>query len=185
MLRKLLLYCNYLRNKVVYRHIVQHGYNIIFAFKGSSIVLGRGVINSSFSSNMLGLYQRNIIVARHGGKITVKDGFGISGSTIYCTDSISIGANATIGANCKIVDNDFHSLNPKYRMKPGEHTHVRSKAIEIGDNCFIGMNSIILKGTVLGNNVIIGAGSVVSGVFPSDCIIAGNPAKVIKTNANA
>ena len=42
------------------------------------------------------------------------------------------------------------------------------------------MNSIILKGTVLGKNVVVGAGSVVHGIFPDNCIIAGNPAKVIK-----
>ena len=50
----------------------------------------------------------------------------------------------------------------------------------IGDDCFIGMNSIILKGTTLGNNVIVGAGSVVHGKFPDNVIIAGNPAKIVK-----
>lgn len=42
------------------------------------------------------------------------------------------------------------------------------------------MNSIILKGTVIGNNCVIGAGSVVHGKFEDNCVIAGNPAKVIK-----
>ena len=50
----------------------------------------------------------------------------------------------------------------------------------IGNDCFIGMNSIILKGTTLGNNVIVGAGSVVHGHFPDNVIIAGNPAKIVK-----
>lgn len=43
------------------------------------------------------------------------------------------------------------------------------------------MNSIILCGTQIGNNVIIGANSVVSGEYPDDCVIAGNPAKIICT----
>ena len=51
--------------------------------------------------------------------------------------------------------------------------------VTIGDNCFIGMNTVILKGTTIGNNTIIGAGSVVTGGYPSDCVLAGNPAKVI------
>lgn len=51
----------------------------------------------------------------------------------------------------------------------------------IGDNVFIGMNSVILMGTHIGDNVIIGAGSVVSGNVPSNCVIAGNPARVIRT----
>lgn len=51
----------------------------------------------------------------------------------------------------------------------------------IGDNVFIGMNSIILMGAHIGNNVIIGAGSVVSGKIPDNVVVAGNPAKVIRT----
>lgn len=52
--------------------------------------------------------------------------------------------------------------------------------VTIGDNCFIGMNTVILKGTTIGNNTIIGAGSVVTGgEYPSDCVLAGNPARVI------
>lgn len=51
----------------------------------------------------------------------------------------------------------------------------------IGNNVFIGMNSIILMGTKIGNNVIVGAGSVVSGEIPDNCVIAGNPAKIIRS----
>ncbi|WP_051199376.1 acyltransferase [Butyrivibrio fibrisolvens] len=51
----------------------------------------------------------------------------------------------------------------------------------IGDNVFIGMNSIILMGAHIGNNVIIGAGSVVSGTIPDNCVAAGNPCKVIRS----
>nr|WP_279310980.1 acyltransferase [Ruminococcus sp. D55t1_190419_H1] len=49
----------------------------------------------------------------------------------------------------------------------------------IGKNVFIGMNSIILMGSNIGDNVIIGAGSVVSGRIPSNTVCAGNPAKII------
>lgn len=42
------------------------------------------------------------------------------------------------------------------------------------------MNSIILKGIMIGNNVVVGAGSVVKGEFPDNCIVAGNPAQIIK-----
>lgn len=55
------------------------------------------------------------------------------------------------------------------------------KETYIGDNCFIGMNSIILMGTHIGNNCIVGAGSVVHGTFPDNVVIAGNPAKIICT----
>ncbi len=160
------------------------GFCVIFPFPKSSIKLGRGTINSSFTSNMLGLWQPSIIIARYGGSIEIGDNFGISGSTIYSTSSIKIGRNVLIGANVKIVDNDFHPLDvEKRRLAMNEIATIR-RPIEIGDDCFIGMNSIILKGTKLGNNVIVGAGSVVSGNFPDNCIIAGNPAKIIRVTKN-
>jgi acetyltransferase-like isoleucine patch superfamily enzyme len=54
-----------------------------------------------------------------------------------------------------------------------------SGKVKIGDNCFLGMNSTVLKGVTIGDNVIIGAGSVVNKDIPSNCVAAGNPAKVI------
>ena len=53
---------------------------------------------------------------------------------------------------------------------------------KIGDNCFIGVRTIILPGVSIGNEVIIGAGSVVTKNVPSNCIVAGNPAKIIRNN---
>lgn len=129
---------------------------------------------------MLGLYQRCIIVARYGGQITIGKDCGISGSTIYSWKSITIGSNTRVGANCKIIDNDFHPIELKYRHFGLNEEYARRSSIVIGNDCFIGMNSIILKGTVLGNNVVVGAGSVVHGKFPDNVVIAGNPAKIIK-----
>ena len=51
----------------------------------------------------------------------------------------------------------------------------------VGNNVFIGMHATILMGTHVGDNVIIGAGSVVSGFFEDNVVLAGNPAKVICT----
>ncbi len=180
MIRLIIFYLLYLKHKLFLHKVKLRGFCVIFSFPGCSINLGRGTINSSFTSNMLGLWQRTIMVARYGGKIEIGDGFGISGSTIYSTCSIKIGNNATIGANCKIIDNDFHPLDPDQRREGRNEECTKRAPITIGNDCFIGMNSIILKGTTLGNNVVVGAGSVVHGTFPDNCIIAGNPAKIIK-----
>lgn len=57
----------------------------------------------------------------------------------------------------------------------------RKKAdVYIGDNCFIGNYAVIMPGVKIGNEVIIGAGSIVTKDIPSNCIAAGNPARVIR-----
>ncbi|WP_276866657.1 DapH/DapD/GlmU-related protein [Bacteroides heparinolyticus] len=52
--------------------------------------------------------------------------------------------------------------------------------VRIGDNCFIGNGAILLPGITIGNEVIVGAGSVVTKDVPSNTIVAGNPARVIR-----
>lgn len=157
------------------------GWPFIFQFPGSKIEFGKEVtINSNFWSNLLGLYQRTIIISRYGGTIRIGDHVGMSGCTIYAWDSIEIGDNTIIGANVKIIDNDFHPLDPDARLQDNKDL-VSRKPVSIGKNVFIGMNSIILKGTSLGNNCVVGAGSVVSGKYPDNVIIAGNPAGIVRT----
>ena len=186
-IRKLGLYAKYWLAKVKYRHAVTfNGYTVCYAFSGSSIDFKSGpqktIINSDFVSNMVGLYQRSVIVARYGGRVSVGSGCGISGSTIYAMQEIVIGDNVLIGGNCKIIDNDFHPLPASLRVDQ-QVDDIKKRPISIGDGCFIGANSIILKGTILGKNCVVGAGSVVSGTFPDNVIIAGNPARIIKENA--
>lgn len=64
------------------------------------------------------------------------------------------------------------------------HDHSRSAwnlHTRIGSRCFIGNHSIILAGVFIGDEVIVGAGSVVTKDVPSHCIVAGNPARIIRT----
>ena len=90
---------------------------------------------------------------------------------------IEIGRNVQIARDVKMLTHDYSLSTVKAVY--GDVTGSCGK-IKIGDNCFIGMGAIILKGTTIGDNVIIGAGSVVcGGEFPSNCVIAGNPARVV------
>lgn len=164
------------------------GVPVIYNAKGASLEIGSDVvIKSSFLSNLVGLYQRTIIVTRASGAfIRIGDHVGISGATIYARKGISIGDNTCIGGNCKILDNDFHPIEMEERIRllqdknGGDSSLIPAKEIQIGKNCFIGCNTIILKGTHLGDGCVVGAGAVVSGNFESGCILAGNPARVIR-----
>lgn len=153
---------------------------IIVKSKKSNIIFGDSVtIKSSFLSNLIGLYQKSVIVSRTDeATIRVGNNVGISGATIYARSSIEIGDNCRIGANTKIMDNDFHPVDPYLRLE-SSNKNMDVKPIKIGKNVFIGCNSIVLKGVEIGDNTTIGAGSIVSGNIPSNCVAAGNPAKVL------
>jgi len=156
------------------------GIPVIIRTKGSRIALGANVtVNSGFLSNLIGLYQRTVIMARDGGVIEIGDGAGLSGATVYARRGIRIGAKTLVGANTKILDNDFHPVDPETRRAHSTKGTL-CKRIVIGENVLIGCNCLILKGTVIGDNTTIGAGSVVCGGIPANCVAAGNPAKVIR-----
>lgn len=177
-------------NKVTFgSHLTLKGMPIIFNKKGATLTIGDSVtIKSSVLSNLIGLYQRTVIVTRDANaSITIGNNVGISGATIYARKGIVIGDNTCIGGNTKIIDNDFHPIEWEARNRllqdkngGSETAFIPTKEIRIGKNCFIGCNAIILKGTVLGDGCVVGAGSVVSGTFDANSVIAGNPAKVIK-----
>lgn len=101
--------------------------------------------------------------------------------TIYARQGIYIEDDVTIGANTKIFDNDFHSLDPEERRND-IFDNLICKDVKIGKNVFVGCNCIILKGTEIGENSIVGAGSVVCGKFEANSVIAGNPARMIRNN---
>ena len=89
-----------------------------------------------------------------------------------------------IGEYCKITTGVYILAHDySYSVLRRVYNDVPKKAAltTIGDNCFIGINSIILMGSQIGNNVIIGAGSVVSGKIPDNEVWGGNPAKFICT----
>jgi acetyltransferase-like isoleucine patch superfamily enzyme len=168
--------------KVKYgKNLLLKGVPVIFNKHGATLSIGDNcVIKSSFLSNLVGLYSRTIIVTRTPeAEIVIGNNVGISGATIYARTSIHIGDNTNIGGNAKIIDNDFHPIEIEARLAD-DKSKIGTRPIVIGKNCFIGCNTIILKGTVLGDGCVVGAGAVVSGTFGDNCVIAGNPARVVK-----
>jgi acetyltransferase-like isoleucine patch superfamily enzyme len=90
------------------------------------------------------------------------------------TGHIYIGKGSWIAPNVGIITTN-HNVSDLSQ-------HLEGKDVRIGELCWIGMNSVILPGVELGSNTIVGAGSVVTKSFANgNCVIAGNPAKVIRT----
>ena len=102
----------------------------------------------------------------------------INGTMIFCMTSVKIGDNCMFGPGSKVVDNDAHrtSIDVTTRRLPPE-----TSPIVIHDNVWVGMNALILKGVEIGCNSVVAAHSVVTKDVPANVLVAGNPAKVIKT----
>ena len=95
--------------------------------------------------------------------------------TVLDEAMVTIGDDCFVGPNVSIYT-ACHSTDPIERNTRREW----ARPVTIGDNCWIGGNATILPGVKIGNNVTIGAGSVVVKDIPSDCVAVGNPAKVVK-----
>ncbi len=135
-------------------------------------------------------------IEQPSGRISIGERTFIGGGTVInARESIYIGDNVLIASNCLIQDHDSHSTNYQERrldidlarmrflgipdLKKDFSTVSKEKII-IKSDAWIGYRSIILKGVTIGERAIIGAGSVVVKDVPKDCVVGGNPAKIIK-----
>ena len=139
----------------------------LFVRGTGTISIGENVsITSCRETNPIGGDVKTILFAKNNATITIGDNTGISNSVL-------------IGGNCKIYDNDFHSLDFNERMGTVD-LGVKHAPVVIKDGAFIGAHTIVLKGVTIGERSIVGAGSVVARSIPDYEIWAGNPAKFIK-----
>lgn len=167
------------------RKKVKYGKNLIINGKisiygNSEVEIGNNVvINSCESSNPIGGPNKTILNARNGGAIHIGDNCGISNSALVSFAGITIGNNSLLGGGCCIYDTDFHSLKSENRDLVSQDD-VKKMPVAIGNNVFIGAHTIILKGVTIGDESVIGAGSVVTKSIPPREIWAGNPARFIR-----
>nr|AHB32465.2 Atr6 [Acinetobacter baumannii]AOX98974.1 Atr6 [Acinetobacter baumannii]ASY01643.1 Atr6 [Acinetobacter baumannii]QEA72108.1 Atr6 [Acinetobacter baumannii] len=122
----------------------------------------------------------NLRIEVHGenSKVLIEDNVGIA-QNVHITSGgvLKIGKGSTILANVFITNIDHNYKKVGIPILEQEHI---IKDTSIGENCFIGIGAAIQAGTILGKQCIVGTNSVVRGIFPDYCVIAGNPAKVIK-----
>lgn len=146
-----------------------------------NIVIGDGVV-----------YRGILRVENYGeGIIFIDSDVYIGDDTlISCVDRIEIGKMTLIAHGVQIFDNDSHPLNSSDRERDWyisknrltePRPMIASAPIKIGENVWIGFNSIITKGVAIGDGSIIAAGSVVTKNVPPYTLVAGNPARVIRS----
>lgn len=120
-------------------------------------------------------FPTTILIDNVGAKVTIGDNCRIVGAYIHAKSSITIGKNSLIASGAQILDSNGHNVYSTNRTI-GQDSPL---PIVLGENIWVGINVIILKGTVIGNNCVIGANSVVKGEFEANSIIQGNPAKIV------
>lgn len=157
------------------------GRPIIQRHRGSTLKAGRDLVLRSWTdSNPLAPTHPVVLSTRSASaEITIGDECGFTGAVVVAETKVTIGDRVLAGGNAQIVDTDFHPLDPDERRR--NINAGASRPISIGDDVFIGMNSIILKGVTIGDGSVVGAGSVVSQDVPPRTIVAGNPARVVRS----
>lgn len=105
-----------------------------------------------------------------GDNLNIQSSCIIDGSHCWL---IEIGNNVTLAPRVHILAHDASTKHALGYTKIGK--------VKIGDNVFVGANTTILPNVKIGNNVIIGANSLVNKSIDDNCVVAGNPAKVIQT----
>jgi acetyltransferase-like isoleucine patch superfamily enzyme len=137
------------------------------------------------------------VFENENGNILIGDNTFIGGGLFVSINNIKVGNNVLISWGCTFIDNDAHALDFNLRKNDvtdwkkgidegfiGKYKNwegIKSSPITIGDGAWIGFNCIILKGVIIGEGAIVGAGSVVTKDVAPYTMVAGNPAKLIRS----
>ncbi len=169
---------------IIKTHSIVVGRNVkirgkIYYFGNGKLDIGANtVVNSGKISNPVGGAQTTFYIINNA-QVKIGENCGISNSTICAAKGIVIGNRSIIGGNCCLYDTDFHSIDYlERRNKPDKG--IKTAQICIGEDVFIGANSMVLKGITIGDRSIVAAGSVVTRDIPADQLWGGNPAKKIR-----
>jgi acetyltransferase-like isoleucine patch superfamily enzyme len=129
------------------------------------------------------------------GTATIGDDSIVVGAIFMCAQRITIGKRVIISYNVTIADSDFHPTDPAVRKLDaiansphGDKSlrpYIETSPVEIGDDVWIGIGAIILKGVKIGAKARIGAGAVITRDVPAGGYYIGNPARAVKDDRSA
>lgn len=144
----------------------------LLAYPGTRICVDKNVyLRSNPNGYHTGMpFPTTLIADVPGASISIGENCRLNGVYVHSQQTIQIGANCVIAAGVNIMDSNGHQVNSSNRTVGRD----KPQPIIIGNNVWIGLNAIILKGTVIGDNSVVTAGSVVKGIFPNNSLIQGN-----------
>jgi acetyltransferase-like isoleucine patch superfamily enzyme len=134
--------------------------------------------------------EGELLVFRHGGTIRIGAWCYVGvGTRIWSSCSIYIGDRVLMAHNINIIDSQTHPISPKLRHEhckalfsgmPPESISLGERPIYIDDDAWVGAGATILRGVRIEKGAIVSAGAVVTKNVAAYCIVAGNPALVIR-----
>lgn len=127
------------------------------------------VVNGSFD-----IYTGAKVYVNKGARLELGSGYINHNLNLSCFEKITIGEGVVISENVTVRDSDDHEIIGS--------TKPMTMPIVIGDHVWIGMNVTVLKGVKIGDGSIIAAGAVVTRDVPENCLVAGVPARIVKTD---
>ncbi len=128
------------------------------------------------------VYAGGRINVNAGAKLSLGSGYMNHDCVIDCFSSITIGYGVVISERVVIRGSDNHAITSTENGELKSDEKPAAVPIVIQDHVWLGMNVVVLKGVTIGEGAIVAAGSVVTKDVPSHCLVAGVPAKVVKTD---
>ncbi len=136
-------------------------------FYGKSKIIGKGKIILGDNVTVI----KATLSAGQGGKIVVGNNCYLSSCTLAALGAIEVGDEALISGQANIIDTDWHGSRRSERGK--------IEPVVVGKHVWVCAGATLLKGVSVGDNAIVGFGSVVTHDVAANTIVAGNPAKKI------
>ncbi|TGK48604.1 acyltransferase [Leptospira bouyouniensis] len=162
--------------------ILQVGENFRIAKDG--IITVRDVGSKITINDHVSIGANCSLAVSSGFHLNIGKGTSIHSNAIF-SGAINIGEDCLFGPSVTLLSTT-HNIDGRQKIREldaiyyKEHGHSKNGPIEIGDDCWLGVNSVILPGVKLGKGCVVGANSVVTKNFPDYSIVGGVPAKLLK-----
>jgi len=143
--------------------------NSIWVQAGGRLELGpRAWLRTEYGGNQLTVFP--------GAAMEVGADTLLNGGMLHAKGRIRVGSHFWLGFGSRVLDADLHPLD--------DETPERIDPVEIGDRVWIGANVLVLRGVTIGDDVVVGAGSIVTRDLPSRCLALGAPARPVRDIAS-